>query len=183
MPIIDPSHTFHSASSSGHHVTEEHVIEEDEEDEIDSQDDIDDNENMEEGDDEPLFDIARVNNTEIEYEQDHPDVFTSDHWIDEATMNNSHEGIDVPFDIGLRIEVLHCNLHLVAGKVVVRVADAFICIWIRIKKGHLIIIVVIVANQDIIEVHVQGYNPIITISGTLVGQVSLMICVMSREIT
>ncbi|MQM07593.1 hypothetical protein Taro_040435 [Colocasia esculenta] len=32
MPITDPSHTFHSASSSGHHVTEEHVIEEDEED-------------------------------------------------------------------------------------------------------------------------------------------------------
>ncbi|MQM10162.1 hypothetical protein Taro_043053 [Colocasia esculenta] len=60
MSIIDPSHTFHSASSSGHHVTEEHVIEEDEEDEIDSQDDIDDNENMEEGDDEPLFDIARL---------------------------------------------------------------------------------------------------------------------------
>ncbi|MQM05172.1 hypothetical protein Taro_037983 [Colocasia esculenta] len=95
MSIIDPSHTFHSASSSGHHITEEHVIEEDEEDEIDSQDDIDDNENMEEEDDELLFDIARVNNTEIEYEQDHPDVFTSDHWIDEATMNNSHEGIDV----------------------------------------------------------------------------------------
>ncbi|MQL81972.1 hypothetical protein Taro_014449 [Colocasia esculenta] len=185
MSIIDHSHTFHSASSSGHHVTEEHVIEEDEEDEIDSQDDIDDNENMEEGDDEPLFDIVSVNNTEIEYEQDHPDVFTSDHWIDEATINNSHEGIDVPctlegeephvgqiftnkknfiyalqtysfkhIDIGLRIEVLHCNLHLVAGKVVVHVADAFICIWIRIKKGHLIIIVVIVANQDIIEVHV-----------------------------
>ncbi|MQL81912.1 hypothetical protein Taro_014382 [Colocasia esculenta] len=79
MPITDPSHTFHSASSSGHHVTKEHVIEEDEEDEIDSQDDIDDNENMEEGDDEPLFDIAMVNNTEIEYEQDPPDVFTSDH--------------------------------------------------------------------------------------------------------
>ncbi|MQL83838.1 hypothetical protein Taro_016340 [Colocasia esculenta] len=96
MSIIDPSHTFHSASSSGHHVTEEHVIEEEDEDEIDSQDDIDDNENMEEGDDEPLFDIARVNNTGIEYEQDHLDVFTSDHWIDEATMNNSHEGIDVP---------------------------------------------------------------------------------------
>ncbi|MQL97012.1 hypothetical protein Taro_029701, partial [Colocasia esculenta] len=96
MPITDPSHTFHSESSSGHHVTEEHEIEEDEEDEIDSQDDIDDNENMEEGDDEPLFDIARVNNIEIEYEQDPPDVFTSDHWIDEATMNNSHEGIDVP---------------------------------------------------------------------------------------
>ncbi|MQL92689.1 hypothetical protein Taro_025317 [Colocasia esculenta] len=96
MSITDPSHTFPSASSSGHHVTEEHVIEEDEEDEIDLQDDIDDNENMEEGDDEPLFDIARVNNTEIEYEQDPPNVFTSDHWIDEATMNNSHEGIDVP---------------------------------------------------------------------------------------
>ncbi|MQM22517.1 hypothetical protein Taro_055570, partial [Colocasia esculenta] len=96
MPITDPSHTFPSASSLGHHVTEEHVIGEDEGDEIDSQDDIDDNENMEEGDDEPLFDIARVNNTEIEYEQDPPDVFTSDHWIDEATMNNSHEGIDVP---------------------------------------------------------------------------------------
>ncbi|MQL89162.1 hypothetical protein Taro_021743 [Colocasia esculenta] len=96
MSIIDPSYTFHSASSSGHHVTEEHVIEEDEEDEIDSQDDIDDNENMEKGDDEPLFDIVRVNNTEIEYEQDHPDVFTSDHLIDEATMNNSHEGIDIP---------------------------------------------------------------------------------------
>ncbi|MQL77121.1 hypothetical protein Taro_009515, partial [Colocasia esculenta] len=95
MPITDPSHTLHSGSSSGHHVTEEHVIEKDEEDEIDSQDDIDDNENMEEGDDEPLFDIAMVNNTEIEYEQDPPDVFTSDHWIDEATMNNSHEGIDV----------------------------------------------------------------------------------------
>ncbi|MQL90803.1 hypothetical protein Taro_023409 [Colocasia esculenta] len=93
IPITDPSHTFHSASSSGHHVTEEHVIEEDE---IDSQDDIDDNENIEEGDDEPLFDIARVNNTEIEYEQDPPDVFTSDQWIDEAIMNNSHEGIDVP---------------------------------------------------------------------------------------
>ncbi|MQM05704.1 hypothetical protein Taro_038518 [Colocasia esculenta] len=68
MPITDPSHTFHSASSSGHHVTEEHVIEEDEKDEIDSQDDIDDNENMDEEDDEPLFDIAMVNNTEIEYE-------------------------------------------------------------------------------------------------------------------
>ncbi|MQM23293.1 hypothetical protein Taro_056359 [Colocasia esculenta] len=60
MPITDPSHTFHSASSSGHHVTEEDVIEEDEEDEIDSQDDIDDNANMDEGDDEPLFDIARA---------------------------------------------------------------------------------------------------------------------------
>ncbi|MQL86337.1 hypothetical protein Taro_018875 [Colocasia esculenta] len=59
MPITDPSHTFHSASSSGHHVTEEHMIEEDEVDEIDSQDDIDDNENMDEGDDEPLFHIAR----------------------------------------------------------------------------------------------------------------------------
>ncbi|MQL92594.1 hypothetical protein Taro_025219 [Colocasia esculenta] len=70
-------------------------------------------------------------------------------------------------DIGLRIEVLHCNLHLVAGKVVVHVADAFICIWIQIKKGHLIIIVVIVANQDIIEVHVQGYNPIITIRNSV----------------
>ncbi|MQL81246.1 hypothetical protein Taro_013692, partial [Colocasia esculenta] len=34
MSIADPSHTFHSANSSGHHVTEEHVIEEDEEDEI-----------------------------------------------------------------------------------------------------------------------------------------------------
>ncbi|MQL95641.1 hypothetical protein Taro_028314 [Colocasia esculenta] len=78
MPITDPSHTFHSASSSGHHITKEHVIEEDEEDEIDSQDDIDDNENMDERDDEPLFDIARVNNTEIEYEQDPPDIFTSD---------------------------------------------------------------------------------------------------------
>ncbi|MQM15234.1 hypothetical protein Taro_048176, partial [Colocasia esculenta] len=65
-------------------------------------------------------------------------------------------------DIGLRIEVLHCNLHLVAGKVVVYVVDAFICIWIRLKKGHLIIIVVIVANQDIIEVDVQGHNPLIT---------------------
>ncbi|MQL81312.1 hypothetical protein Taro_013779 [Colocasia esculenta] len=43
-----------------HHVTQEHVIEEDEENEIDLQDDIDDNENMEEGDDEPLFDIARM---------------------------------------------------------------------------------------------------------------------------
>ncbi|MQM02792.1 hypothetical protein Taro_035561 [Colocasia esculenta] len=96
MSITDSSHTFHSASSSGHHITEEHVIKEDEEDEIDSQDDIDDNENMEEGDDEPLFDIARVNNTKIEYEQGPPDVFTFDHWIDEATMNNSHEGIDVP---------------------------------------------------------------------------------------
>ncbi|MQL70015.1 hypothetical protein Taro_002296 [Colocasia esculenta] len=96
MPITNPSHTFHSASSSGHHVTKEHVIEEDEEDEIDSQDDIDDNENLEEGDDEPLFDISRVNNTEIEYEQDPPDVFTSDQWIDEAMMNNSHEEIDVP---------------------------------------------------------------------------------------
>ncbi|MQM14551.1 hypothetical protein Taro_047483 [Colocasia esculenta] len=63
MPITYPSHTLHSASSSGHHVTEEHVIEEDEEDEIDSQDDIDGNENMDEGNDEPLFDIARVNNT------------------------------------------------------------------------------------------------------------------------
>ncbi|MQL72879.1 hypothetical protein Taro_005208 [Colocasia esculenta] len=31
-------------------------------------------------------------------------------------------------------------------------------------KGHLITIVAIVANQDIIEVHVQGYNPLITIS-------------------
>ncbi|MQL99580.1 hypothetical protein Taro_032308 [Colocasia esculenta] len=60
MPITDPSHTFHSASSSGHHVTEEHVIEKDEKDEIDSQDDIDDNENMDEGDDEPLFDIAMI---------------------------------------------------------------------------------------------------------------------------
>ncbi|MQL97103.1 hypothetical protein Taro_029781 [Colocasia esculenta] len=96
MSIIVPSHTFHSASSSRHHVTEEHVIEEDEEDEIDSQDDIDNNENMDEGDDEPLFDIARVNNTEIEYEQDPPDIFTSDQWIDEAMLNNSHEGIDVP---------------------------------------------------------------------------------------
>ncbi|MQL70344.1 hypothetical protein Taro_002655 [Colocasia esculenta] len=96
MPITDPSHTFHSASSSGHHVTEEHMIEEAEEDEIDSQDDIDDNENIDEGDDEPLFDIARVNNTEIEYEQDPPDIFTSDQWIDEAMLNNSHEGIDVP---------------------------------------------------------------------------------------
>ncbi|MQL88652.1 hypothetical protein Taro_021217, partial [Colocasia esculenta] len=67
-------------------------------------------------------------------------------------------------DIGLRIEVLHCNLHLVASKVVVHVADAFICIWIQIKKGHLITIVAIVANQDIIEVHVQGYNLLITIS-------------------
>ncbi|MQM19110.1 hypothetical protein Taro_052112 [Colocasia esculenta] len=54
MPITNPSHTFHSASSLGHHVIEEHVIEEDEE-----EDDIDDNENMDEGDDEPLFDIAR----------------------------------------------------------------------------------------------------------------------------
>ncbi|MQL69884.1 hypothetical protein Taro_002156 [Colocasia esculenta] len=78
MPITDLSHTFHSASSSGHHVTEKHVIEEDEEDEIDSQDDIDDNENMDERDDEPLFDIARVNNTKIEYEQDPPDIFTFD---------------------------------------------------------------------------------------------------------
>ncbi|MQL81747.1 hypothetical protein Taro_014211, partial [Colocasia esculenta] len=60
-----------------HHVIEENVIEEDEEDEIDSQDDIDDNENMDEGDDEPLFDIAKVNNTEIEYKQDPPDIFTS----------------------------------------------------------------------------------------------------------
>ncbi|MQL68336.1 hypothetical protein Taro_000633 [Colocasia esculenta] len=128
MPITDPSHTFPSASSSGHHVTEEHVIEEDEEDEIDLQDDIDDNENMEEGDDEPFFDIARVNNTEIEYEQDPPDVFTSDHWIDEATMNNSHKGI----------------------------------MYLVLLRGHLIIIVVIVANQDIIEVHVQGHNPLIT---------------------
>ncbi|MQM13928.1 hypothetical protein Taro_046855 [Colocasia esculenta] len=57
MQIIDPSHTFHSASSSGHHVTKEHVIEEDE---IDSQDYIDNNENMDEGDNEPLFDIARL---------------------------------------------------------------------------------------------------------------------------
>ncbi|MQL71255.1 hypothetical protein Taro_003571 [Colocasia esculenta] len=96
MPITDPSHTFHSASSSGHHITEEYVIEEDEEDEIDSQDDIDDNENMDEGDDESLFDIARVNNTKIEYEEDPPDIFTSDQWIDEAMLNNSHEGIDVP---------------------------------------------------------------------------------------
>ncbi|MQL94545.1 hypothetical protein Taro_027199 [Colocasia esculenta] len=89
---------FYSANERDvrHHVTEEHAIEEDEEDEIDSQDDIDDNENMEEEDDEPLFDIARVNNTEIEYEQDPPDVFTSDQWTDEAMMNNSHEGIDVP---------------------------------------------------------------------------------------
>ncbi|MQM13473.1 hypothetical protein Taro_046398 [Colocasia esculenta] len=93
MPITGPSLTFHSASSSGHHVTEEHVIEEDE---IDSQDDIDDNENMDEGDDDPLFDIARVNNIEIEYEQDPPDIFTSDQWIDEAMLNNSHEEIDVP---------------------------------------------------------------------------------------
>ncbi|MQL69661.1 hypothetical protein Taro_001954, partial [Colocasia esculenta] len=96
MSITDPSHTFHSASLSGHHVTEEHVIEEDEEDEIDSQDDIDDNENMDVGDDELLFDIYRMNNTEIEYEQDPPDIFTSDQWIDEAMLNNSHEGIDVP---------------------------------------------------------------------------------------
>ncbi|MQL86600.1 hypothetical protein Taro_019136 [Colocasia esculenta] len=96
MPITDHSHTFHSASSSGHHIIEEHVIEEDEENEIDSQDDIDDNENMDEGDDEPLFDIARVNNTEIEYEQDPPDIFTSDQWIDEVMLNNSHEEIDVP---------------------------------------------------------------------------------------
>ncbi|MQM08928.1 hypothetical protein Taro_041783 [Colocasia esculenta] len=168
MPITDPSHTFHSASSSRHHVTKEHVIEEDEEDEIDSHDDIDDNENMDEGDDEPLFDISGVNNVEIEYEQDPPDIFTSDQWIDEAMLNNSHEGIDVPctleVDIGLHIEVLHCNLHLVAGKVAVHVADAFICIWIRIKKGHHITIVVIVANQDIIEVHVQECNPLIIIS-------------------
>ncbi|MQL92153.1 hypothetical protein Taro_024775 [Colocasia esculenta] len=146
----------------------------DEEDEIDSQDDIDDNENMEEGDDEPLFDIARVNNTEIEYEQDPPDVFTSDQWLYEAIMNNSHEGVDVPctleVDIGLLIEVLHCNLHLVTGKVVVHVADAFICIWIRIKKGHLITIVAIVANQDIIKVHVQGYNLLITISFAEIDQ-------------
>ncbi|MQM10105.1 hypothetical protein Taro_043000 [Colocasia esculenta] len=163
MPITDPSHTFHSASSSGHHVIEEDVIEVDEEDEIDSQNDIDDNVNMDEGDDEPLFDIVKVNNTEIEYEQDPPDIFTSDQWIDEAMLNNYHKGIDVPFDIGLYIEVLHCNLHLVAGKVVVHVADAFICIWIRIKKGHLITIVVIVANQNIIEIHVQGYNPLIII--------------------
>ncbi|MQL81625.1 hypothetical protein Taro_014086 [Colocasia esculenta] len=128
MSITDHSHSFHSASSSGHHVTEEHVIEEDEEDEINSQDDIDDNENMDEEDDEPLFDIART------------------------------------VDIGLRIEVLHCNLHLIAGKVVVHVADAFICIWIQIKKSHPITIVVIVANQDIIEVHVQGCKPLIIIS-------------------
>ncbi|MQL74620.1 hypothetical protein Taro_006966, partial [Colocasia esculenta] len=60
MSITDPSHTFPSANSSGHHVTEEHVIDDDEEDEIDLQDDIDDNENMEEGDDEPLFDIAML---------------------------------------------------------------------------------------------------------------------------
>ncbi|MQL69321.1 hypothetical protein Taro_001598 [Colocasia esculenta] len=80
MSITNPSHTFHSASSSGHHVREEHVIEDDEEDEIDSQDGIDDNENMDEGDDEPLFDIASS-------------------WT---------------VDIGLHIEVLHCNLHLVA---------------------------------------------------------------------
>ncbi|MQL81629.1 hypothetical protein Taro_014101, partial [Colocasia esculenta] len=51
---------------------------------------------MDEGDDEPLFDIVRVNNTEIEYEQDPLDIFTSDQWIDEAMLNNSHEGIDVP---------------------------------------------------------------------------------------
>ncbi|MQL84528.1 hypothetical protein Taro_017039 [Colocasia esculenta] len=203
MPITDPSHTFHSASSPGHHVIEEHVIEEDEEDEIDSQDDIDDNENMDEGDDEPLFDIARVNNTEIEYEQDPPDIFTSDQWINEAMLNNSHEGIDVPctlegeephvgqiftnkknliyalqiysvqhIDIGLHIEVLHCNLHLVTGKVVVHIEDAFICIWIRIKKGHPITIVVIVANQDIIEVHVQGYNPLIIIRLDRAGRYS-----------
>ncbi|MQM10999.1 hypothetical protein Taro_043899 [Colocasia esculenta] len=50
-----------------HHVTEEHVIEEDEEDEIDSQDDIDDNENMEEGDDEPLFDIVRIWHRRTDY--------------------------------------------------------------------------------------------------------------------
>ncbi|MQL90177.1 hypothetical protein Taro_022767 [Colocasia esculenta] len=99
MPITDPSHTFHSASSSGHHVTEEHVIEKDEEDEIDSQDDIDDNDNMDEGDDEPLSDIVRVNNTKIEYEQDPPDIFASDQWIDEAMLNNSHEGIDVPYRV------------------------------------------------------------------------------------
>ncbi|MQL95916.1 hypothetical protein Taro_028583, partial [Colocasia esculenta] len=73
-------------------------------------------------------------------------------------------------DIGLRIEVLHCNLHLVAGKVVVHVADAFICIWIRIKKGHLITIVAIVVNQDIIEVYVQGYNLLITISFAEIDQ-------------
>ncbi|MQM01162.1 hypothetical protein Taro_033921, partial [Colocasia esculenta] len=79
-----------------HHVTEEHVIEEDEEEEIDSHDDIDDNGNMDEGDDEPLFDIVMVNNTEIEYEQDPPDIFTSDQWIDEAMLNNSHEGTEVP---------------------------------------------------------------------------------------
>ncbi|MQM07426.1 hypothetical protein Taro_040262 [Colocasia esculenta] len=134
IPITDPSHTFHSASSSRHYVTEEHVIEKDEEDEIDSQDDIDDNENMDEGDDEPLFDIARVNNTEIEYEQDPPDIFTSDQWIDEGMLNNSHEGIDVS-----------CTLE---GEE---------------PHGHLITIIVIVANQDIIEVHVEGYNPLITI--------------------
>ncbi|MQM18875.1 hypothetical protein Taro_051872, partial [Colocasia esculenta] len=95
MPIIDPSHTFHSASSSSHHVTEEHVIDDDEEDKIDSHDDIDDNENMDKGDDEPLFDIARVNNTEIEYEQDPPNIFTFDQWIDATILNNSHEGINV----------------------------------------------------------------------------------------
>ncbi|MQM15411.1 hypothetical protein Taro_048356, partial [Colocasia esculenta] len=67
-------------------------------------------------------------------------------------------------DIGLHIEVLHCNLHLVTGKVVVHVADAFIYIWVRIKKGHPITIAVIMANQDIIEVHVQGCNPLIIIS-------------------
>ncbi|MQL91960.1 hypothetical protein Taro_024575 [Colocasia esculenta] len=94
-PSPPAAHSPITNQESGH-VTEEHVIEEDEEDEIDSQDDIDDNENMEEGDDEPLFDISRVNNTEIEYEQDPPDVFTSDQWRDEAMMNNSHEGIDVP---------------------------------------------------------------------------------------
>ncbi|MQL85597.1 hypothetical protein Taro_018114 [Colocasia esculenta] len=89
---------FYSANERDvrHHVTEEHVVKEDEEDEIDSQNDIDDNENMDEGDEEPLFDISRVNNTEIEYEQDPPDIFTSDQWIDEAMLNNSHEGIDVP---------------------------------------------------------------------------------------
>ncbi|MQL92157.1 hypothetical protein Taro_024773, partial [Colocasia esculenta] len=99
MPITGPSHAFHSASSSGHHVTEEHVIEEDEEDAIDSQNDIDDNENMNEGDDEPLFDIVRVNNTEIKYEQVPPDIFTSDQWINEAMLNNSHKGIDVPYTL------------------------------------------------------------------------------------
>ncbi|MQM18158.1 hypothetical protein Taro_051146 [Colocasia esculenta] len=168
MPIIDPSHTFHSASSSGHHVTEEHVIEEDEEDEIDSQDDIDDNENMEEGDDEPLFDIVRVNNTEIEYEQDLPDVFTSDHWIDEAIMNNSHEGIDIVSperDVGILIELDILHILYRCGIV------GQITLYYRMRR-----LLVLVEGSIWLGIG-------LSLGGTLFGQVSIMICVMSREIT